>query len=180
LPEPIRSDCHNYTLHWRYDDKAGRCVQFWYGGCNANQNQFNTEKECINKCIEPEGTAVCKLDLVNPTGMCSLNETRFYYDTIESKCVEFKYSGCFGNGNNFKNLEECERRCQVKLLFEQCSAIPRRGPCRGDHQRWYYDSKLGKCETFSYGGCVKRKNNHLSENECFQSCVKPKQNGFYF
>lgn len=59
--------------------------------------------------------------------------------------------------------------------IEQCLFIPDKGPCRGNHERWYFDTKIGMCKTFSYGGCIKNKNNHLSEVDCIDSCVKPKQ-----
>ncbi len=48
---------------------------------------------------------------------CELNETRYYYDGTSFSCKKFIYSGCFGNNNNFHTMEECERRCQVPLLF---------------------------------------------------------------
>ena len=46
----------------------------------------------------------------------------------------------------------------------------------GRYERWYFDSKIGTCKTFTYGGCVRNKNNHLLESDCINSCVKPKQN----
>ena len=138
MPEPSRS-CDNYTLQWRYNVDEGRCVQFWYGGCNGNENQFNDQVECENKCVKPNGTGplnqktaklkakhfrilavlleICRLPLVNPTGQCQQNVTRYFYDFKTSACKQFSYSGCFGNANNFETLEECERRCQVQLLF---------------------------------------------------------------
>lgn len=37
---------------------------------------------------------------------------------------------------------------------------------------------------YSYGGCKVNKNNHLTEFDCVNSCVKPKQKGlskyYYF
>ncbi len=60
---------------------------------------------------------VCKLDLVNPTTLCQYNLTRYFYDASTSSCKPFLYSGCFGNGNNFETIEECERKCQLPLLF---------------------------------------------------------------
>ncbi len=36
--------------------KNGRCVQYWYGGCDGNANSFDTLEECEGKCIKPNGT----------------------------------------------------------------------------------------------------------------------------
>ena len=58
--------------------------------------------------------------------------------------------------------------------------MPERGSCKGNHQRWFFNSKSGICEKFSYGGCLKNANNFQNENECVNSCVKPKQDGSYF
>lgn len=60
---------------------------------------------------------VCKLDLVNPIGICQYNLTRFYYDAKTSMCKEFLYTGCLGNANNFETIQECERKCQTPILF---------------------------------------------------------------
>lgn len=59
---------------------------------------------------------VCKLPLVNPD-YCSSNMTRYYYDSDILKCKEFTYNGCLGNNNNFKTISECEKSCQIPLLY---------------------------------------------------------------
>lgn len=176
LPEP-QSSCYDYQMQWRYNMKDGRCVQYWYGGCDGNANSFDTLDQCEGKCVQPNGTDICRLALVNPTSICHYNQTRYYYDSNLSKCKEFVYSGCLGNANNFETLHDCERKCQTPLLFEQCSLIPKKGPCHGDHKRWFYDSLNGRCEQFSYGGCLKNKNNYIDPSDCVESCVKPKQKG---
>ena len=117
---------------------------------------------------------------MNPTKQCQQNLTRYHYDLKSGSCKLFSYSGCLGNANNFETMDECERRCQIPLLFEQCSYVPAKGPCSGDNERWYFDSKQGRCRTFSYGGCLKNKNNHLSESACIGACVKPKQKAVCF
>jgi hypothetical protein len=137
---------------------------------------FDTSEQCENRCVKPNGTDICKLPLVNPVNQCQYNVTRYFYDTNLSVCKEFTYSGCYGNANNFESFEECERSCQVPLLFESCSFIPDKGPCRGNFERWFFDPKVGRCKTFEYGGCNRNTNNHLSEANCVNTCVKPKQN----
>ena len=95
----------------------GRCVQFWFGGCDGNANLFDTNVECDGKCIKPNGTDVCKLPLVIPTKKCEKDVTRYFYDSITATCKSFQYSGCYGNSNNFETIDECEITCQVPLLL---------------------------------------------------------------
>ncbi|XP_072902885.1 collagen alpha-3(VI) chain-like [Hemitrygon akajei] len=44
--------CRNFSLKWYYDVKTETCTRFWYGGCNGNENRFNTQDECSKTCIQ--------------------------------------------------------------------------------------------------------------------------------
>ncbi|XP_077947225.1 collagen, type XXVIII, alpha 2a isoform X1 [Gasterosteus aculeatus] len=43
--------CRNYSIHWYYDKQANACAQFWYGGCQGNENRYETENECKKTCV---------------------------------------------------------------------------------------------------------------------------------
>ncbi|NXN77088.1 COSA1 protein, partial [Bombycilla garrulus] len=51
--EPMKpGDCWSYVVKWYYDKNGNSCGQFWYGGCNGNNNRFETEKECRETCVD--------------------------------------------------------------------------------------------------------------------------------
>ena len=45
------------------------------------------------------------------------------------------------------------------------------GPCTLYMQRWHFDSTLGYCKPFSYGGCQGNKNRFQSNEQCREACV---------
>nr|B5KL41.1 RecName: Full=Kunitz-type serine protease inhibitor superbin-4; AltName: Full=Superbinin-4; Flags: Precursor [Austrelaps superbus]ABV64403.1 superbin-4 precursor [Austrelaps superbus]ACC77806.1 superbinin-4 precursor [Austrelaps superbus] len=49
--------------------------------------------------------------LPHDTGPCKRNTQAFYYNPVYHTCLKFIYSGCEGNANNFKTIDECKRTC---------------------------------------------------------------------
>uniref|UniRef100_A0A224YFP8 Tissue factor pathway inhibitor n=1 Tax=Rhipicephalus zambeziensis TaxID=60191 RepID=A0A224YFP8_9ACAR len=95
-----------------------------------------------------------KPDYGNCTGK---NETRVYYDEKQHICLYFTYSGCGGNGNNFRNLRLCWRRClHYNLNRDLCQRTPGHTVClfSGDYETmWYFSSRHDRCVQFSHGRC---------------------------
>ena len=56
------------------------------------------------------------------------------------------------------------------LFTDDCRLPSEEGQCRGNLQRWHFDSSTGRCRTFTYGGCQGNRNNFGSEAECMNSC----------
>ncbi|ELT91097.1 hypothetical protein CAPTEDRAFT_68715, partial [Capitella teleta] len=114
-------------------------------------------------------------------GSCSENEQRFYFDWGQGRCMNFSYSGCDGNDNNFVREQDCENNCYPFIIPETawifradiCSLPADPGPCAGGKvrlRRWYFDAVRGKCRTFKYGGCEGNENKFISQAECEQRC----------
>ena len=68
-------------------------------------------KGCVKFCYM--NADICQLP--KEAGSCNGQKTRFYYNSASQKCEEFRYSGCQGNANRFKSLENCQQVCGQKI-----------------------------------------------------------------
>lgn len=48
---PDTGRCHARYIRWYFNMHAQECSHFQYGGCEGNQNNFMTKKECEQTCI---------------------------------------------------------------------------------------------------------------------------------
>lgn len=52
---------------------------------------------------------LCRMEA--DTGPCRGHIRRYAFNLSSMKCEEFVYGGCYGNGNNFKDLQSCVDHC---------------------------------------------------------------------
>ncbi|XP_017344319.1 protein AMBP [Ictalurus punctatus] len=105
-PDP--GPCFGIFPRYHYNSSIMTCQIFQYGGCMGNQNNFHTEKECLQTC---RTEAVCRLQI--DVGPCKKLLQFWAFDSTCGKCVSFNYGGCQGNGNRFYSQKECEEYCGV-------------------------------------------------------------------
>lgn len=48
--EPKIGKCRAKLRRWYFDNSSKSCMGFIYGGCDGNENNFFTEKECNEAC----------------------------------------------------------------------------------------------------------------------------------
>uniref|UniRef100_A0A158R5U1 Papilin n=1 Tax=Syphacia muris TaxID=451379 RepID=A0A158R5U1_9BILA len=101
----------SFELMWFYDMSVGQCSQFWYGGCEGNENRFSSKEQCEQTCVEPPGKGRCYLPKSEGPMSCNALSARYYYDHETRQCHAFWWRGCHGNANNFESWERCIEYC---------------------------------------------------------------------
>ncbi|KAH8376956.1 hypothetical protein KR093_002358 [Drosophila rubida] len=43
-----------FFVRWSYNQNTNSCEEFVFGGIGGNNNSFESEQECISKCVETE------------------------------------------------------------------------------------------------------------------------------
>ncbi|CAH2283003.1 collagen alpha-6(VI) chain-like [Pelobates cultripes] len=111
--------CRDYQRMWHFIKDIDACSQFWYGGCNGNENRFSSEYECLQTCSSKrqpiiEGEEILSKDICTlrqEEGDCENYKLKWWYDSDLKECVQFWYGGCNGNKNRFETKEQCEILC---------------------------------------------------------------------
>lgn len=55
MQSPDHGPCQGFYSRWHFGVDKLTCVQFTYGGCRGNQNNFLTFEECMNSCGVVQG-----------------------------------------------------------------------------------------------------------------------------
>ncbi|XP_023258553.1 protein AMBP-like [Seriola lalandi dorsalis] len=106
--EPDTGPCFGLHQRYYYNASSLSCAIFKYGGCLGNQNNFQSERECLQRC---RTEAVCRLPLAAEP--CTGQPPIWSFDSTIGLCVPYKQGFCQTNANKFYSKAECEEYCGV-------------------------------------------------------------------
>ncbi|XP_037548569.1 protein AMBP [Nematolebias whitei] len=105
---PDSGPCFGLHEHYFYNASSMSCELFKYGGCLGNQNNFKTERECLQRC---RTEAVCRLPM--KAEPCTGQPSIWAFDSTVGLCLAYKPGFCQTNANKFYTKAECDEYCGV-------------------------------------------------------------------
>ncbi|XP_045033793.1 LOW QUALITY PROTEIN: uncharacterized protein LOC116929499 [Daphnia magna] len=117
--------CRALFPRYFYNSSSKACEEFIYGGCEGNENNFESLQECSQHCERPVN--VC--ELAKEPGMCRASFPRWAYNPETQQCEKFSFGGCGGNANNFHSYQQCASRCPDMVLCPQQSPLGEMTSC---------------------------------------------------
>lgn len=105
---PDTGPCFGLLQRYFYNASSMSCELFQYGGCLGNQNNFENERECLQRC---RTEAVCRLPMAAQP--CTGHPPIWAFDSSVGLCVPYKGGFCQTNANKFYTKAECEEYCGV-------------------------------------------------------------------
>ncbi|KAG8449638.1 hypothetical protein GDO86_016323 [Hymenochirus boettgeri] len=177
--------CRGSFTRWYYNQQEGDCLEFTYGGCKPNKNNYLRKEDCRQACMNNTAEKPPIQDHSKNSGrkmhpVCDGNCLPSRFQCAQGCCIDAnlecdEHADCPDNSDEL-HCDNYDKGFKKLQTFEipnnkaRCVELPDTGPCRAHFIRWYYDPEARRCMSFTYGGCAGNYNNFIKQSECMNYC----------
>jgi len=108
--------CRAAMPRFYYNATTHNCTLFYYGGCNQNENNFETQHQCRSRCmrgpiVAPRPPRCYQEPKKNGGPAIHPYYTAYSYNATTNQCEYFLFGGNGGNDNRFNDYNNCRLTC---------------------------------------------------------------------
>ncbi|XP_072930145.1 papilin isoform X3 [Epargyreus clarus] len=159
---PLPGPCNNWSLSWYYDPVDDVCQKFQYGGCEGNENRFDSQEACESRCRRRVATPAVVLPATAPPG--SAPPASAPPASAPPGTAPPASAPPATTTTTVAPPINVSSQCQVSPTLEECVEPGR---------VWYLDPALKTCVEFENaesGARCRRLGTYSSEEACERAC----------
>lgn len=142
--------CLGNYKRWSYDKQSMTCQEFTWGGCQGNENNFLSERECHLRCKD-SGRSRGKIPII------------LKYFLLYQKFKKI-------TSHTQQHIPYYLQSNQKVTAEERCNMTADYGLCQGSQLRWHFNVATQQCTSFLYSGCGGNANRFESHEACATVC----------
>jgi len=174
-----RGSCQAKLRRFYFDSSDETCKLFVFGGCQGNENNFETMEECVINCGGPSdhdhstttfsfSTATTRTTLpFSQTSSSILSDRTLKLTTEASRPVHKNHSSSV---IATKKPTEIAFTSITLPSISPCGLPKQVGSCNSFRDRYYFDMPDQMCKKFRFSGCGGNGNNFMTGVNCQKNC----------
>lgn len=193
-----RGGCQAKLRRFYFDSSDETCKLFVFGGCQGNENNFETMEECVINCGGPSDRSTTKgvsfshstrapsttrqttnFAITGPRQTATILGTGSRQTSITVKSPK-KTESSSGGIKSSRKIRPFALRNHTDNTIEftsislptisPCSLPLQIGNCNSFRDRYYFDFEKEQCRKFRFSGCAGNGNNFLTGQNCIKNC----------
>lgn len=165
LPKKV-GRCRASMPRYFFNKVTETCQLFIYGGCNANKNNFFSQRECVQTCG----------GLLNQSGPNQQTSDPILYGNRQSLQPFPFWRNPATDATLRELLIQRQMRASAGMMGAAtsnhfvCTQPVNQGSCFEKIQSFFFNSQTGRCEPFVFRGCGGNRNRFKTEQACQNFC----------